>query len=354
MNKRIFLLIIALLFFPFVSVRSSLHSSEIAVKPEEKSLSWRESCYSDIHAYIKNYQRPITAIDLQPGDGFFSFALAKEFSDSTWIMVQENRLRDKHCMRRLLKSCKDRGLSNMVLLTRFLTRDRLDRLGECEHFDVVLALNLIDHIKGGIDEYIDAILRLGEVIFVRIPPIEQSMPSWKRRLIKDVTKILYARGLELISANSSQDRIFQIARKKQWIKRKSWILDRLEKNTHAIHSTLKQKKLIKRPTECDGRLMESTWLPGINLITFKMMQGVCPTNNHLAGELKRLSRVKHSDWNINNMIIQGQSLALIDMDDLRWGPARHCSQQMFDYVLGLIRMEDPTQIEDAIKASLAY
>ena len=63
------------------------------------------------------------------------------------------------------------------------------------------------------------------------------------------------------------------------------------------------------------------WLTGINLLTFKMLHGVYPSNERIKKSLKKLKNVVHNDWTINNMIIQGNKISLIDNDD-----PTHCSR----------------------------
>ncbi len=60
---------------------------------------------------------------------------------------------------------------------------------------------------------------------------------------------------------------------------------------------------------------QTTWIPGINLMTFVLLRGVYPHNDQIRRMLKNLRSVDHNDLVISNMIVQGRRLAPIDYKD---------------------------------------
>ena len=47
-----------------------------------------------------------------------------------------------------------------------------------------------------------------------------------------------------------------------------------------------------------------------------MCHGIYPTKEMLKKQLNEIANCRHTDWMANNMIVRGNSLALIDGDDV--------------------------------------
>jgi hypothetical protein len=76
---------------------------------------------------------------------------------------------------------------------------------------------------------------------------------------------------------------------------------------YTIESTYTTKKFRKKePFE------ERTWIHGINLLTFKMLNGVYPDTTTIKKMVLNNFDQKHNDLMLWNMIIQGDTLKLID------------------------------------------
>lgn len=68
--------------------------------------------------------------------------------------------------------------------------------------------------------------------------------------------------------------------------------------------------------------MISDWVPGVNILTFKMYHGSYPTTEMLQKSMKKLKGIAHNDWSINNMVLSGHRLIFVDFNDPSHGPNR--------------------------------
>ncbi len=97
----------------------------------------------------------------------------------------------------------------------------------------------------------------------------------------------------------------------------------------------------------------SAWLPGINLMTFKMLNGKIPSFEQLENEVIRLFKVPHVDWMPNNMIVQGNNVSLIDFEDPNGSEPRTVrTQHMLDLVVSFVtepaREKIPARFDEII------
>ena len=95
----------------------------------------------------------------------------------------------------------------------------------------------------------------------------------------------------------------------------------------------------------------SDWIPGINLLTFKMCQGAYPTPEMLKEELSVIRDPSHNDWMINNMIVQGNKIELIDYNDPTHNPGgpgggnNALIDELYINHSRLMDLNDPVKIE---------
>lgn len=119
------------------------------------------SRYSAIAKAIGKYKQPIKVLDLGASNGYFSLRIAQDFK-ALCVMADVSE--------RLLEICKlNDQVSNLIYLKRELSLEDLKLLKEQEHFDVVLALNVVHHMEPW-KEILDTIFELGDTIIVETPP----------------------------------------------------------------------------------------------------------------------------------------------------------------------------------------
>lgn len=98
-----------------------------------------EDRYKPIRDICARFSRPFSVLDLGANAGWFSFRIAEEFPHATVIAVDDKP--------QLVALARRNALPNVVVIPRRLTARQLQRLAECEVFDVALALNVLHHMK---------------------------------------------------------------------------------------------------------------------------------------------------------------------------------------------------------------
>ncbi|MFA6262808.1 MAG: hypothetical protein WCW33_04610 [Candidatus Babeliales bacterium] len=153
--------------------------NNVVVKNE---LSNCQRCYEAIKPILDRYKRPITVLDLGAGQGYFTFRIAHDYN-STCVMTEDNNgplPQADH----LLKLCHANAqLQNIVLLNKRMSLQELEKLADCEHFDVILAFDYIDHNAYGWKQRANAILRMGDTIFIQAPWSEVSSENKTKRAV---------------------------------------------------------------------------------------------------------------------------------------------------------------------------
>lgn len=135
-----------------------------------------EERYQAVARALRRYQRPFTVLDIGANQGYFSFRIAHEF-DAFCVMIEKQPA--------LLENCRNNESNRVVLLQHAVSAGELKRLSHAEHFDVVLALNVIHHFRWRWRTAAGAILSLGDTVIIESPPNNDtgSRGKWIRRPI---------------------------------------------------------------------------------------------------------------------------------------------------------------------------
>lgn len=279
-----------------------------------------EDRYTIIQSLLNQYQRPFTTIDICADQGYYSLRIAHDYN-SVNVMIEGNN--------QLLEICKAHTeLSNIILLNFFIAPNILQHLSECEHFDVVLALNALRKFGADWMQAAEAILNMGDHIFIEI---------WAED--KEIEGYIVAKGGQLLATlPADQDTaLYMIKSSNHFLRRKTWLRGFNRLGTYRIVSSFTEKMIVK-PKE----RVRANWIPGINLCTFKMCYGVYPTIQQLKDSLQALKNVRHNDWMINNMIVQGKALAFIDFNGKY--RKRFFSEAALARHMEILEINDPEQV----------
>ena len=256
---------------------------------------------SQIEDLLLQFERPFTMITIG-NDINTTLKAAALYPDSVFILTEEKGIY---------------SLSNLIILSKKIKPDDIRILSQCEDFDVVYVPNLTKTFgQQDLDVFKD-LVNLGQYIFI----------------------------------SSGDENVF-LKTEKNYLLRKTWIRDLHSEKSHFIYSTLKEKKLFKSNKALLGNTIVSAWNPGINLITFKMLEGIYPTKKTIVDQLTSLRTTPHNDWVINNMILQGSNILLIDFDDPRRGIDTYCSDSLFEAHVKLIEMNDTEEIKRLLMEGL--
>ena len=125
------------------------------------------SRYEAIKTVLGRYNRPFTILDIGASEGYFSFRTISDY-DATAVMIEDPDCRNGF----LQKLCAANTDSNQKIDLRFkkVTANELAELAETEHFDVVLAMNVIHHFDADWNKAYEAIKKLGDNIIIETPP----------------------------------------------------------------------------------------------------------------------------------------------------------------------------------------
>lgn len=313
------------LFFGFLILG---YVTQNAQSPSADAMPYEKKCYVAIQALLNRYQRPFTILDIDTHFGFYSLHAAHDYN-SVCVMMGHNEA--------LLNTCKTHPeLTNIILLNTTPTPETLQHLGQCEHFDVIFVLNSLHFSGSRSQEMIAAILSLGDYVIMEISSqihqIEECVCSHGGQII-DKISIDQSAGTWLYIIECSN----------KYLRRKTWLRSVMTDNLYHIQSSFTHKHLEKPSSWPHGALKTTQWIPGINLCTFKMCHGIYPTSKQLKDCLHRIKDAEHTDWLMNNMIVQGTKLALIDDDDL--SSKRYFSETLLRAHEELFDLDDPEKVE---------
>ncbi len=305
-----------------------------------------ECRYKVIQSVLDRYKRPFTLLEIGASQGYFSFKAAPDY-ESVCVMI------DGGTGNQLLDLCKANGrLDNLIFLNKPIVVEDLRRLSECEAFDVVLAFNLI-HKFWKLDRWrdlIDTLLSLGDMAIIETPPEAPNLSKNANAIRRNIENYLISKNGKVIGRVPSQNSpslmssIYLIEGEKKQISRKTWVRRPGEALGYEIHSNCIEKTL-KKVYPNQQKEETCQWIPGINLITFKMYNGAYPTKELLKASLKNLSKQAHSDWGAGNMILQGSALTFVDKTDPNFSKVRNCSKKKLDRHLKFVDLDDPQEVE---------
>jgi len=273
-----------------------------------------------IKTFLDQYTRPFTMIQIGTKKPY-CLQMAPHFKDSVFVML-ENDTYAKQIYKQLCKQSPN----NIILLKRKIKSRNLKRLSECEHFDVILLDTISQQFGNKWKKIIDHTLHMGDHIIIKVKPEEQTILEYVKN--KNMIPI----------AQSNNATFYFLTTAKQYLQRINWIFPNIHTDKYYIKSNFQKKELHKK--EAEDREV-SQWLPGINLITFKMCKGLYPEKHSLKTSIKKLKNLEHNDWEAHNMIVQGNTASLIDFENKR---SRKYTEKRLRNVLQLIGIDDLTDL----------
>jgi len=180
-----------------------------------------QSRYDAISKIISKYNRPVKILDLGASNGYFSFRIAHDY-DALCVMVDVSD--------RLCDICKlNDQIKNIFYLKKEFTLTDLETLCKHEHFDVVLALNVVHHMASW-GEILDVIFQLGDTIIIETPPANDdrakdtpSIPLIENYLMKKNNGLIIAETPRAVANNFNQ--IVALDGKTDYLSQKKYTLN---------------------------------------------------------------------------------------------------------------------------------
>jgi hypothetical protein len=311
-----------------------------------------EARYMILQQVLNKYSRPFDLLDIGASQGYFSFRAAHDY-DCVCVMIEGDNPAYPKVGSQLLELCQaNDSLENIILLNKEIALKDLLMLGECESFSVVLAMNIIHWFGPYWRDITDAILKLGDKIIIETPPEEDCASREENSLRKSIEEYLIFRRAIILgkvprhtSANKMAN-IYLLELEKKSLERKHWLAAKTG-NQYLIRSNYEAKTITKWPPHADG-VKVYNWKPGINLLTYLMYNGTYPTRKKLEAAIRNIRNPAHNDWTVNNMIVQGNRLSLIDWDDPVHGSSggRRSTPKVLKAHLHLVGLRDRAKVDN--------
>ncbi len=267
------------------------------------------SRYGAIRCVLDGYSRRITVLDIGASEGYFSFRIGQDY-DAVCVMVEGGT--------RLLPLCERNDAPRTILLQHHVTASELEQLATCEHFDVVLALNVLHHFVDW-RRAAGAVLQLGDNVIIETPSPDDT-GACNQAAVSGIHAFFKQRAGRLLTTTPShvsdaQRPLWLFERPKSTISRAYLdVAATVPLGPVSITSTPHDKRV-----HFERKGQEREWLAGINLRTYQLLGGIYPSGQAVAKLVRRttLPEVPHGDIQPWNFILDGEAVHLIDGRDGR-------------------------------------
>ena len=295
--------------------------NDIRIKGETISSGYRnsEKRYDEIFKFCKKFNRPISVLDLGAAEGYFTFRLSEDFS-GVFIAVENNP------ERKLLELCIKNNDHKVLLLDKQMNLKNLKSLKEVQHFDIVLALNIIHHFDEPFQDVLDTLVSMSSFCFMEHPnSLENESTKNSQRLEAEKLNL---DSFDPILLNKTQSGLGNSFNQK--LERNLWLLKNTQLKTidrgwrgaskysesfgPGNHISIKSN-FDKIDIDYSLRDENRTWIQGIDLRTFLENNGVYPTNDEIINLIDNLEIKNARDLGPHNLILNGERLFVIDQDD---------------------------------------
>ena len=295
--------------------------NDIRIKGKTLSSGYRNSerRYEEIFKFCKKFNRPISVLDLGAAEGYFTFRLAEDFS-GVFVAVESNS------ERKLLELCIKNNNHKVLLLDKQMNLKNLKNIKEVQHFDIVLALNIIHHFDEPFQNVLDTLVSMSSFCFLEHPNfLEDDSTKNSQRL--EIEK-LNLDNFEPVLLNKTSSGIGNSFNKK--LERNLWLLkntqsktiDRGWRGVSKYNDQFGPGNQITIKSNFDEinvdyglRNENRIWVHGIDLRTFLENNGVYPSNNEIINLIDNLEINDAKDLGPHNLILNGENLIPIDQDD---------------------------------------
>ena len=295
--------------------------NDIRINGKTLSLGYRnsEKRYSEIFKFCKKFNRPISVLDLGAAEGYFTFRLAEDF-DGVFVAVESNP------ERKLLELCKKNNDHKVLLLNKQMNLKNLKNIKEVQHFDIVLALNIIHHFDEPFQDVLETLVSMSSFCFLEHPnSLENESTKNSQRLD---TEKLDLEKFKPILLNKNPSGLGNSLNKK--LERNLWLLQNTQSKTidrgwrgaskyteeFGPGNQISIKSNFNEINVDYGlRDEKRNWIQGIDLRTFLEYDGVYPTNEKIINLIDNLKIKNAKDLGPHNLILNGEHLFLIDQND---------------------------------------
>ena len=295
--------------------------NDVRIKGQTISSGYRESedRYEEIFKFCKKFNRPISVLDLGAAEGYFTFRLSEDFS-GVFIAVESDSQRN------LLDSCQKNNNRNILLLEKQMNLKSLKNLKEVQHFDIVLALNIVHHFDEPFQDVIDTLVSMSSFCFFEHPNSLENSATKNSHRLKNEKLNLEKFEPQLLNTNESGlgDSTNKKLQRSMWLLKntKSKTIDRPWRGTQKYNDEFGPDTQIDIKSNFDEIVIDYSlrdesrpWIQGIDLRTFLENNGVYPTNDDILNLIDNMKVDNARDLGPHNLILNGHELFAIDQND---------------------------------------
>jgi 2-polyprenyl-3-methyl-5-hydroxy-6-metoxy-1,4-benzoquinol methylase len=295
--------------------------NDIRINGKTLSSGYRnsEDRYAEIFKFCKKFNRPISVLDLGAAEGYFTFRLSEDFP-GVFVAVESNS------KRKLLELCIKNNNQNILLLDKQMNLKHLKNLKEVQHFDIILALNVIHHFDESFQDVLDTLISMCSFCIMEHP----------NSLENDSTKNSHRLKIEKLNLEKFKPQLLNTNPSglgnpdNQNLERNMWLLENTQSKTidRGWRGASKYSDQFGPGTEIyiqsnfdeisvnySQRNEKRNWIHGVNLRTFLENNGVYPTNEKIIHLIEELKIDNAKDLGPHNLILNGSQLFLIDQND---------------------------------------
>ena len=295
--------------------------NDIRIKGETISSGYRnsEKRYDEIFQFCKKFNRPISVLDLGAAEGYFTFRLSEDFS-GVFIAVESNP------ERKLLELCIKNNDHKVLLLDKQMNLKNLKNLKEVQHFDIVLALNIIHHFDEPFQDVLDTLVSLSSFCFMEHPNLleNESTKNYHRLKTEKLNLEKFKPKLLKKIQSGLGNPVNQKLERDMWLleNTQSKTIDRGWRGTSKYHEQFGPNTEINIKSNFDEisvdyglREEKRNWIHGIDLRTFLENNGVYPANEEIIHLIDTMNIDNAKDLGPHNLILNGKQLFPIDQND---------------------------------------
>jgi hypothetical protein len=258
-------------------------------------------------------------LDLGAAEGYFTFRLSEDFA-GVFVAVESNP------QRKLLELCIKNNNQNILLLDKQMNLKHLKNLKEVQHFDIVLALNIIHHFDEPFQDVLDTLISMCSFCFMEHPNSLEDNSTKNSHRLKTEKMNLEKFKPQLL--NKNQSGLGNPANKK--LERNMWLLENTQSKTidRGWRGASKYCDQFGLGTEINIqsdfneinvnyglRNEKRNWIQGVDLRTFLEYNGVYPTTEKIIDLIDKIEIDNAQDLGPHNLILNGKKLFLIDQND---------------------------------------
>ncbi|MDX8430415.1 MAG: class I SAM-dependent methyltransferase [Candidatus Algichlamydia australiensis] len=318
---------------------------------------FEEKRFAVLDSILSRYTRPFTMLDVGASQGYFTFRAADKYPEGIFVMLEGSNYHYPKISQQLRSICRaNTNSKNVIWLDRSIYAKDFARMATCEHFDVILAQNILHWFKDDWEILLNSFLQMSHVTIIELPPNDCKKGSKQYLLRNELHAHLSETATQVLEGVPRHTNprlkttyyIFINEKGETNLQRNSMVHGDYKDRDHLITFDFEAKKFIKRDHKPPFMEECIEWEPGINLLTYLCLNGQYPQRDVIANLLP-INR-NHKDWMPNNMILQGHKLTLIDFDDWkneRGGFGQNCcSKARIEKLKRLIRHGDEQKVKE--------